>query len=80
MQNYNSTCNYLACWASDSHSRPGFAEILVALDEVRSAFAATPHESFHTMQEDWRVEIEQVLHGLRMKEKVHDRNIAIVRK
>ncbi|XP_017881667.1 mitogen-activated protein kinase kinase kinase 11-like isoform X5 [Ceratina calcarata] len=58
-----------ACWASDSHQRPGFAEILVALDEVRSAFAATPHESFHTMQEDWRLEIEQVLHGLRMKEK-----------
>ncbi|XP_058809032.1 mitogen-activated protein kinase kinase kinase 10 isoform X2 [Phymastichus coffea] len=58
-----------ACWASDSHCRPGFAEILIALDEVRSAFAATPHESFHTMQEDWRLEIEQVLHGLRMKEK-----------
>ena len=59
-----------ACWASDSHGRPGFAEILIALEEVRSAFAATPHESFHTMQEDWRLEIEQVLHGLRMKEKV----------
>ncbi|XP_066584468.1 mitogen-activated protein kinase kinase kinase 10 isoform X2 [Prorops nasuta] len=58
-----------ACWASDSHCRPGFAEILVELDEVRSAFAATPHESFHTMQEDWRLEIEEVLHGLRMKEK-----------
>ncbi|KZC13015.1 Mitogen-activated protein kinase kinase kinase 9 [Dufourea novaeangliae] len=58
-----------ACWSSDSHSRPGFVAILVALDEVRSAFAATPHESFHTMQEDWRLEIEQVLHGLRMKEK-----------
>lgn len=62
-------CN-TACWSSDSHCRPGFAEILLALDEVRSAFAATPHESFHTMQEDWRLEIEQVLHGLRMKEKV----------
>lgn len=62
---------YLECWASDSHARPGFAEILVALEEVRDAFAATPHESFHTMQEDWRLEIEQVLHGLRMKEKVH---------
>ncbi|XP_011685861.1 PREDICTED: mitogen-activated protein kinase kinase kinase 11-like [Wasmannia auropunctata] len=59
----------IACWASDSHTRPGFTEILLALDEVRSAFAATPHESFHTMQEDWRQEIEQVLHGLRMKEK-----------
>lgn len=62
-------CLMEACWSSDSHCRPGFAEILVALDEVRSAFAATPHESFHTMQEDWRLEIEQVLHGLRMKEK-----------
>ncbi|XP_011504938.1 PREDICTED: uncharacterized protein LOC105367820 isoform X3 [Ceratosolen solmsi marchali] len=62
-------CLMEACWASDSHGRPGFVEILIALDEVRSAFAATPHESFHTMQEDWRLEIEQVLHGLRMKEK-----------
>lgn len=61
---------YTDCWASDSHSRPGFADILIALDKVRSAFAATPHESFHEMQEDWRQEIEQVLHGLRMKEKV----------
>ncbi|XP_057328795.1 uncharacterized protein LOC130669759 isoform X3 [Microplitis mediator] len=57
------------CWTSDSHGRPGFMEILDLLDEVRSAFAATPHESFHTMQEDWRLEIEEVLHGLRMKEK-----------
>ncbi|CAG5096285.1 Similar to map3k10: Mitogen-activated protein kinase kinase kinase 10 (Xenopus laevis), partial [Cotesia congregata] len=59
----------LGCWASDSHGRPGFIEILDLLDEVRSSFAATPHESFHTMQEDWRLEIEEVLHGLRMKEK-----------
>ncbi|XP_029679033.1 uncharacterized protein LOC115245076 isoform X1 [Formica exsecta] len=57
------------CWASDSHARPGFVDILTALDEVCNAFAATPHESFHTMQEDWRLEIEEVLHGLRMKEK-----------
>ncbi|XP_043503567.1 mitogen-activated protein kinase kinase kinase 11-like isoform X2 [Polistes fuscatus] len=62
-------CLMEACWSSDSHCRPGFAEILLALDEVRSAFAATPHESFHTMQDNWRLEIEQVLHGLRMKEK-----------
>jgi len=68
----NMILNYcIECWASDSHARPGFAEILLALDEVRSTFAATPHESFHTMQEDWRLEIEQVLHGLRMKEKVY---------
>lgn len=62
--------SFVGCWASDSHGRPGFIEILDLLDEVRSSFAATPHESFHTMQEDWRLEIEEVLHGLRMKEKV----------
>ncbi|XP_063226327.1 mitogen-activated protein kinase kinase kinase 11-like [Bacillus rossius redtenbacheri] len=59
-----------ACWESDPHRRPSFEEILVALDGiVHSAFTQTPHESFHTMQENWKVEIEEVLHGLRMKEK-----------
>lgn len=70
--------NFAACWSSDSHCRPGFVEILQALDDVRSAFAATPHESFHTMQDDWRLEIEEVLHGLRMKEKVITRNVIII--
>ena len=60
----------IACWSPVTHARPGFPEILHSLDDVRNAFAATPHESFHTMQDDWREEIEQVLHGLRVKEKV----------
>jgi mitogen-activated protein kinase kinase kinase 9 len=61
-----------ACWYSDPHRRPSFEDILQALDAiVHSAFTQTPHESFHTMQEDWKLEIEQVLHGLRMKEKVY---------
>lgn len=72
LNNYDIKYNcYTECWASDSHARPGFVDILTALDEVCNAFAATPHESFHTMQEDWRLEIEEVLHGLRMKEKVY---------
>ncbi|PSN40611.1 Mitogen-activated protein kinase kinase kinase 21 [Blattella germanica] len=60
-----------ACWHSDPHFRPSFEDILQALDViVHSAFTQTPHESFHTMQEDWKLEIEEVLLGLRMKEKV----------
>lgn len=60
-----------ACWYPDPHLRPSFEDILQALDAiVHSAFTQTPHESFHTMQEDWKLEIEEVLHGLRMKEKV----------
>ncbi|KAJ9601331.1 hypothetical protein L9F63_000512, partial [Diploptera punctata] len=55
---------------SSPHLRPSFDDILQALDAiVHSAFTQTPHESFHTMQEDWKLEIEEVLHGLRMKEK-----------
>lgn len=51
--------------------RPSFEDILMSLDEiVHSAFTQTPHESFHTLQDVWKIEIEQVLDGLKMKEKV----------
>jgi mitogen-activated protein kinase kinase kinase 9 len=30
----------------------------------------TPHESFHNMQDCWKKEIAEVLHELRLKEKV----------
>lgn len=41
------------------------------LDEVaRSPFSQTPHESFHTMQEDWKMEIEAMFDDMRVKEKV----------
>lgn len=59
------------CWESDPHGRPSFEQILEDLDHiVHSSFTQTPHESFHTMQDDWRQEIEEVLLELRRKEKV----------
>ncbi|XP_050433965.1 mitogen-activated protein kinase kinase kinase 10 isoform X2 [Adelges cooleyi] len=59
-----------ACWDSDSHRRPCFEDILKSLDDiVHSAFTQAPHESFHTLQDVWKVEIEEVLNDLRMKEK-----------
>lgn len=43
------------------------------LDEVaRSPFSQTPHESFHTMQEDWKMEIEAMFDDMRVKEKVRN--------
>lgn len=61
----------IACWESEPHDRPTFVDILQALDKIqRSEFTQTPHESFHTLQDNWKVEIEEVLHGLRTKEKV----------
>lgn len=61
----------LDCWNSNPHERPSFEDILMSLDDiVRSEFTQTPHKSFYDMQDVWRLEIEQVLDVLKMKEKV----------
>nr|QXO74913.1 MAPK [Penaeus chinensis] len=58
-----------ACWEQEPHSRPTFETILKKLDEIsRSNFTQTPHESFHTMQGHWKVEIEEKVNEIRMKE------------
>lgn len=61
----------LACWEIDPHKRPPFSKILRDLEEiVSSGFMQTPNESFHNMQDCWKKEIAEVLHELRLKEKV----------
>lgn len=62
---------FAACWEIDPHKRPQFKVIQKQLDDiVKSGFMKTPHESFHNMQDCWKKEIAEVLHELRMKEKV----------
>jgi mitogen-activated protein kinase kinase kinase 9 len=39
-------------------------------DIVKSGFKQIQHESFHNMQDCWKKEIAEVLHELRVKEKV----------
>lgn len=59
------------CWDKDPHKRPSFKDVLRELDTIaRSGFGETPNESFHTMQDGWKKEIAEVLHELRIKEKV----------
>jgi hypothetical protein len=54
-----------------------FKEILSQLDSItRSGFMQTPHASFHTMQDDWKKEIAEVLQELRIKEKVSPLSIS----
>ncbi|VDI66407.1 mitogen-activated protein kinase kinase kinase 11-like [Mytilus galloprovincialis] len=58
------------CWHQESHERPTFQEILSRLADIAaSPFMTTPQESFQTMQEDWRLEIEAMFDELRSKEK-----------
>uniref|UniRef100_A0A1A7XVI6 Mitogen-activated protein kinase kinase kinase n=2 Tax=Iconisemion striatum TaxID=60296 RepID=A0A1A7XVI6_9TELE len=58
------------CWDQDPHVRPSFSCILEQLAAIEEAVMATmPQDSFHSMQDDWRVEIQEMFDELRTKEK-----------
>ncbi|ESO87725.1 hypothetical protein LOTGIDRAFT_166312 [Lottia gigantea] len=58
------------CWDQEPHERPTFGEILDRLDDIStSPFVSYPQESFHTLQEDWKLEIEAMFEELRSCEK-----------
>ncbi|XP_063047500.1 mitogen-activated protein kinase kinase kinase 21 isoform X2 [Engraulis encrasicolus] len=58
------------CWEQDPHIRPSFSAVLEQLTAIEEAVMATmPQDSFHSMQEDWRVEIQEMFDELRTKEK-----------
>lgn len=55
--------------------RPSFSCILEQLSAIEEAVMATmPQDSFHSMQDDWRVEIQEMFDELRTKEKVGQRD------
>ncbi|XP_074846262.1 mitogen-activated protein kinase kinase kinase 21 isoform X3 [Carettochelys insculpta] len=58
------------CWDQDPHIRPSFALILEQLTAIEGAvMTEMPQESFHSMQDDWKLEIHQIFNELRTKEK-----------
>ncbi|XP_062329035.1 mitogen-activated protein kinase kinase kinase 10 [Osmerus eperlanus] len=58
------------CWSPNPHSRPSFGSILTRLLAIeQSSMFQMPLESFHSLQEDWRLEIQQMFDELRAKEK-----------
>ncbi|XP_028298393.1 mitogen-activated protein kinase kinase kinase 9 [Gouania willdenowi] len=58
------------CWSSDSHSRPQFTAVLDQLTAIEeSGFFEMPAESFHSLQHEWKVEIQAMFDQLRTKEK-----------
>ena len=66
------TFSFSECWNPEPHQRPSFAEILNHLREIAdSPFIDTPHESFRSMQQDWKQEIQEMFDEIRLKEKVH---------
>ncbi|KAJ8008161.1 hypothetical protein DPEC_G00101890, partial [Dallia pectoralis] len=58
------------CWDQEPHQRPNFASILVQLMALeRQVMEEMPQDSFHSLQEDWKLEIQDMFDELRAKEK-----------
>lgn len=66
-----STLTLPECWDQDPHRRPSFASILSQLTVLEAqVLHDLPQESFHSMQDNWKVEIQDMFDELRAKEKV----------
>ncbi|KAG7484945.1 hypothetical protein MATL_G00055380 [Megalops atlanticus] len=58
------------CWDQDQHHRPSFASILAQLTALeQQVLEEMPQDSFHSLQEDWKLEIQDMFDELRAKEK-----------
>ncbi|XP_048092012.1 LOW QUALITY PROTEIN: mitogen-activated protein kinase kinase kinase 11 [Alosa alosa] len=58
------------CWDQDPHRRPSFASILAQLTALeQEVMEEMPQDSFHSLQEDWKLEIQHMFDELRAKEK-----------
>ncbi|XP_051946324.1 mitogen-activated protein kinase kinase kinase 9-like [Xyrauchen texanus] len=58
------------CWNVDPHARPPFTSILDQLTAIEeSGFFEMPAESFQSLQDDWKLEVQEMFDQLRAKEK-----------
>ncbi|XP_043953942.1 mitogen-activated protein kinase kinase kinase 11 [Gambusia affinis] len=58
------------CWDQDPHRRPDFGSILAQLTALEQQVKEEmPQESFHSLQDDWKLEIQDMFDELRAKEK-----------
>uniref|UniRef100_A0A3Q3KAV5 mitogen-activated protein kinase kinase kinase n=1 Tax=Monopterus albus TaxID=43700 RepID=A0A3Q3KAV5_MONAL len=58
------------CWSPNPHSRPQFTTVLHQLTAIEeSGFFEMPADSFCSLQDDWKLEIQEMFDQLRTKEK-----------
>ncbi|XP_059211170.1 mitogen-activated protein kinase kinase kinase 11 [Centropristis striata] len=58
------------CWDQDPHRRPNFSSILTQLMALEQQVKEEmPQDSFHSLQDDWKLEIQDMFDELRAKEK-----------
>ncbi|TRY65492.1 hypothetical protein DNTS_021725 [Danionella cerebrum] len=58
------------CWQQDPHLRPSFGSVLSRLRTLQEQLMEEMEESsFHSLQDDWKLEIQSMFDQLRAKEK-----------
>ena len=61
----------VGCWSPSTQLRPTFETILSNLQVVaESTFTSVHNDSFQSMRDDWRLEIQAMFDDLKEKEKV----------
>lgn len=67
------------CWDQDPHHRPNFSSILTQLTALeRQVKEEMPQDSFHSLQDGWKLEIQNMFDDLRAKEKVKKEHSLII--
>lgn len=67
------------CWNQDPHHRPNFSSILTQLTTLEQQVKEEmPQDSFHSLQDDWKLEIQDMFNELRAKEKVRDGTFLLI--
>lgn len=67
------------CWDQDPHRRPNFSSILAQLTALEQQVKDDmPQDSFHSLQEDWKLEIQDMFNELRAKEKVRSSQYTVI--
>lgn len=62
--------SFIDCWKPDPHDRPRFPDILNSLESIaKSDFPRTAVDSFRSLQDKWKSEIERIFEELKEKEK-----------
>ena len=69
-----------SCWRYEADTRPTFVEVLKTLDEIaRSKFHQMTNDSdFYSLQDDWKLEIDDMLNNIRAREHVRKKNTSSV--
>ncbi len=61
-----------SCWSLEPHKRPTFRKLLKELEKIKERLGSwmADASSFQSLQEDWKIEIQELFDDIKLKESV----------